>query len=146
MKKLLLLALLPSLSFASANELVLVSSPVKGATVVSLDFVNTGNAAAIHFEMDVGVSDASKVDLSACLSTVARSNGRMASCALVGSKVIVMVVSPSLKAFDAGPVSLGSITINSASNLGEAMWETYDSKGDVVESKVTKATSSMASK
>lgn len=145
MKKLLLLALLPSLCFASANELVLVSSPVKGATVVSLDFVNSGNAAAVHFELDVGVSDASKVDLSNCLSAV-RTTGRMTSCSLVGSKVIVMVASPSLKAFDAGSVSLGSITINSASKLGEAMWETYDSKGNVVESKVTKATSSMASK
>ncbi len=145
MKKLLLLALLPSLSFASANELVLVSSPVKGKTVISLDFVNTGNAAAVHFEMDVGVTDASKVDLSGCLNAV-RATGRMTSCSLVGSKVIVMVASPSLKALDAGPVSLGSITINTASMLGEAMWETYDSKGNVVESTVTKATSSMATK
>ena len=145
MKKLLLLALLPSLSFASANELVLVSSPVKGKTVISLDFVNTGNAAAVHFEMDVGTTDASKVDLSGCLNVV-RTTGRMTSCSLVGSKVIVMVASPSLKALDAGPVSLGSITINTASTLGEAMWETYDSKGNVVESTVTKATSSMATK
>jgi hypothetical protein len=145
MKKLLLLALLPSLSFAAANELVLVSSPVKGKTVISLDFVNTGNAAAVHFEMDVGTTDASKVDLSACLNVV-RTTGRMTSCSLVGSKVIVMVASPSLKALDAGPVSLGSITVNTASTIGEAMWETYDSKGNVVESKVTKATPSMASK
>lgn len=146
MKKLLLLAVIPSLCFASANELVLVSNGAKGVSTVSLDFVNSGNVAAAHFEVEVGTTDASLVDLSNCLSSV-KAAGKMSSCSLVGSKVIGIFASPDLKTLNAGQVSLGSITVKSASaKVGEVFWESYDVAGNAVDSKVTNAAADTAKK
>lgn len=148
MNKLFLLALVPAISFAqsSANELVVVSNATKGASTISLDLVSSGNAAAIHFELDVGVSDPSLVDLSNCLSSF-KAGSKMVSCSLVGSKVIGMVASPDLKAIIAGRVNLGTVTVKAANaKLGQVMWESYDSVGNVVESKLTNAGSSESQK
>lgn len=139
MKKLILLALLPAFCFASANELVLVSSASKGSTTISLDMVGSGNAAAGQFEVEVGVSDPAMVDLSNCLTAV-KASGRMTGCSLVGTKVIGLFASPNLKATDKGQVSLGSITVKSATaSVGAVSWESYDVAGNIVDSKVTNA-------
>jgi hypothetical protein len=139
MKALALLALLPVAAFAqSANELVAVSAESRTGTVISLDFVNSTGTAALEFEVEVGTSDASTVDLSKCLTGAAVQN-KMVACKLIGTKVRGVLVSPDLKALPAGQVNLGLITVQGNVKTNVVRWETNDVAGKELTSKVTSA-------
>lgn len=95
-------------SAAMADELLVTSEAGKGRSMMALDLATNGQAVGIQAKIALpkGV-DASKVDLSGCLSDLPSSH--KGNCVMLDGQVLVLVYSDSNEPLPAGVVSIGRV-------------------------------------
>ena len=114
---------------AGSNQLIAVPAATKGAAVVSLDFVSSGEAAGFQFKMDVSVKSDKDVDLSNCTSSLPKN--RSGSCGFKDGAVIGVIYSPDGTAIPAGVISVGRIAVKGAAAQSKILSvEAFDVAGN----------------
>ena len=114
---------------ASANELVVTAGKAKAASVLSLDMVSSGDAAAFQAVIETGIKDASLVDLSGCVTAI-NAAGRSGSCAFKDGQVRLAVFSADGSTLPKGAVSIGKIVLKTAgAATSVSNFEAFDKVG-----------------
>ena len=119
-------------NIASANELVVTAGKGKAATVLSLDLVSSGDAAAFQVVIETGLKDASLVDVSACVSAI-NATGRSGSCSFKDGQIRLAVISPDGSALPKGAVNVGKIVLKATgAATSVSNFEAFDKVGNNV--------------
>lgn len=109
----LAVSMLSLASVAGANELVVTdSASKKGGQQLALDFMNSGEATA--FEFEVNVPKGVVPNTSKCVSELPKSHVGACHFDAKNSKIVVMVYSNDNAALPAGIVPVGKISVDSA--------------------------------
>lgn len=109
-------AMLSTVGVVSANELVITDSGAKKGGQVALDFMNSGEATALEFEISVprGVVP----NTAKCVSEVPKSHVGACRFDEKSGKVVVMVYSNDNAILPAGIVPIGTIAVDSVAKGG----------------------------
>lgn len=136
------IGLLLASSSSFAAELLVTKGVAKGTgSRVSLDVVSEGDVSGFNFTVALGKVQASKADLSKCVSELPK--GWSGECNLVNGKVIIIAMADRMTTLPAGAVSVGSIGFNTAdmSKAQQAItienMEFVDVKGNVLQATTT---------
>lgn len=101
-----------SQAFAANDSLIVTGEKAKGGTAIAIDYMSSGMATGLQFNIAVPGGDKAKVNLGNCLKSLPSTHG--AVCNFAKGQVIGMVFSDTNALLPAGMLSLGTIAVSGA--------------------------------